>query len=322
MCQKIPHLKLDVFQGGGKIFSMKEALPVNLVGFFCEWEDRLTVLPKDFSGLFLPKMQEILKEVEGGKKIVSIGSCNWEVFDFSSEVGEGGIHRLLIFVPLNREMTHIYSMIIHELKNPIAAIRAMVQVMETGIKEGVQEREKLLQYTSLILEEIDRMNRILSSIMKLAKPKTRFRFKFDLVEETKKAMATWGQEFKSQGIKMTLITNREKIYFLGNPDEIHQIINNLLRNSKEALEGVKEPRVIVDITETRGEIIMRVKDNGRGMEPEVMEKIKTSFYSSKPQGLGLGLFVVKSIVGMYGGELNIKSEEGKGCEITLRFPRR
>ncbi len=295
----------------------------SLVGIFCEREGEIRVFPEEFASIFLPKKEEVLREIKSGKKIVSIGNWDWEVFDLSGKLIEnGGAWRILVFVPLNREMTHIYSMIIHELKNPIAAIRAMVQVMETSIREGDQKKDKLLQYSSLILEEIDRMNRILSSIMKLAKPRTRFDFTFDLVETVKKAMGTWSEEFKAQGIKMALISNREKIPFTGNPDEVHQIINNLLRNSREALEGAKDPRVVVNLWDRKEEIVLSVKDNGRGMAPEVLNKIKTFFYSSKPHGLGLGLFVVKSIVRRYRGSISINSEPGKGCEIILKFPKK
>jgi len=293
-----------------------------LVGVFCQREDGITLYPKDFERLFSPEKERILQEIETGKKSVTFGSWDWEVFDVTEGVGDGEIYKLLIFVPLNREMTHIYSMIIHELKNPIAAIRAMVQVMETSILEGTLARDKLLQYSSLILEEIDRMNRLLSSIIKLAKPRTKFQYRFDLVEEVKKAMGTWSEEFRARGIKMVLVSNVEKVFFLGNPDEIHQIINNLLRNSREALEGVKKPRVEVNLWDKGSEILLTVKDNGRGIPPDVLQKIKTSFYSSKPHGLGLGLFVVKSIVRRYRGTISINSEPGKGCEVVVRFPKR
>ncbi len=299
-----------------------ELRAVNNIGIICLKDGKEAVFPFTFRELFLLNKEQILRDLKDGKNIISLSSGEWEVFEIKEEHEElcrGA--RLFVFIPLEREMSHLYSMIIHELKNPIAAIRAMVQVMEASIREGTQENEKMLEYTSLILEEIDRMNRILSSIMKLAKPRTRFDYRFDLLDTVKKALGTWSEDFKTQGIKMTLISNREKILFMGNPDEIHQIINNILRNSREALEGIENPKVTVTLWDEGKEIILSVKDNGRGISEEILEKIKTSFYSSKPQGLGLGLFVVRSIVKRHRGKVTINSSPGKGFEITIKFPK-
>ena len=299
---------------------MGDLRTVNLIGVLWVAEDKERVFPASFKEIFQLNREKILEDLKTGKKIITLSSGEWEVYELEDEEGKGG--NVYVFVPVEREMTHLYSMIIHELKNPIAAIRAMVQVMEASIREGLKDRDKMLEYSSLILEEIDRMNRILSSIMKLAKPRTRFDYRFDLLETIKKAMGTWSEEFKGQGIKMSLISNRDKILFLGNPDEIHQIINNLLRNSREALEGVKNPKVTVTLWDSGNEIILSVKDNGKGVSPEVLHKINTSFYSSKPHGLGLGLFVVKTIVKRHRGKININSSPGKGFEIVINLPKK
>ncbi len=296
---------------------------VNLIGVICVSENQERIFPPPFKDIFHRNREEILEGLKIGKKIITLSSGEWEIYELEDthrKEWKGG--KVYVFIPVEREMTHLYSMIIHELKNPIAAIRAMVQVMEASIREGLEDRDKMLEYSSLIVEEIDRMNRILSSIMKLAKPRTRFDYRFDLLETVKKAMGTWSEEFKAQGIKMSLISNRDKLLLLGNPDEIHQIINNLLRNSREALEGVKNPRVTVTIWDSGREVTLRVKDNGKGVTPEVLRKINTSFYSSKPQGLGLGLFIVKTIVKRRRGSIKINSSPGKGFEIVIKLPKK
>ncbi len=302
---------------------MNDLRIVNLIGIVCMSEDQERVFPAPFKEIFQLNRDKILESLKTGKKIITLSSGKWEIYELENEYGEAWKGwKVYVFVPVEREMTHLYSMIIHELKNPIAAIRAMVQVMESSVREGLKDRDKMLEFSSLILEEIDRMNRILSSIIKLAKPKTRFDYRFDLLETVKKAMGTWSEEFKAQGIKMSLISNKEKILFLGNPDEIHQIINNLLRNSREALEGVENPRVTVMLQDSGDEIMLSVKDNGKGVSPETLKRIKNSFYSSKPQGFGLGLFVVKTIVKRHRGKITINSSPGKGFEIVIKLQKK
>ncbi len=299
---------------------MEEIFPIEDYKIIISLPDSVFIFPPEFNDYFRenPSLLNRIRKTSDG--FINIGEVTYEKRSFRFLVKNEPVE-IINLIPFQKDLSHLYSMIIHELKNPIAAVRAMVQVMKNGIETGAITREKQLGYLHAILEEIDRMNRILGSIIKLSKPTVRFTFKFDLVETIKKAISLWVEELKRTNIKIRLITNRKNIFFTGNPDEFHQILNNLLRNSREALEGRKNPVIEVELAEEKDVVVIQVRDNGRGMDTETLERVRSSFYSTKPDGLGLGLFVVKTLVRKNNGTIEIYSEPGKGTTVEMRFRR-
>lgn len=281
-------------------------------------KESIKILPEAFDQ-FLKRRPRLYRDImENKNNIHKIGKMNYEkhVYRFTIDEQE---FELIFFIPLQKELSTLYSMIIHELKNPLAAIRAMVQVLEMSFNSDTMDQNTFNKYSRSILKEIDRMNRILSSIMKLSKPRTRFIQSFDLVSTIKKAISISLEEFKGNGVNIKIIINRKKIIFTGNPDEFHQIMNNLLKNSMHALEGVKNPRIEIKLEDRPEEIFLSISDNGKGMNEATLKKVMSHFHSTKPDGMGLGLFVVKTIVEKYNGNFEILSTEEKGTTVKLTF---
>jgi signal transduction histidine kinase len=105
---------------------------------------------------------------------------------------------------------------------------------------------------------------------------------------------------------------------LANDGELRQVMLNLILNAVQACEpgGKVELSMCCDGASS----IVRVKDDGRGLSPEQMERIFEPFFSLRPDGTGLGLFISKKLMGDMAGELRARSEEGKGSlfEVVLR----
>ena len=107
---------------------------------------------------------------------------------------------------------------------------------------------------------------------------------------------------------------------LGRPAQLNQVFTHLLLNAVQALSG---PGVIGVTTRREGEeVLVCISDTGQGMTPDVMEKIFTPFFTTKPpgKGAGLGLSISSGIVARHLGRIEVQSQYGQGSTFTLRLP--
>ena len=127
-----------------------------------------------------------------------------------------------------------------------------------------------------------------------------------------------------QTVQLSLDLDPELPAINGVADQLTQILMNLIINAVDACESVSErPSAIKIITKLQDDAIMvKVQDNGTGMEEEVLARATDAFYTTKPagKGTGLGLSLCDSIMGKHKGSIMIDSELGKGTAICMRFP--
>jgi len=105
--------------------------------------------------------------------------------------------------------------------------------------------------------------------------------------------------------------------------QIEQVLLNLIRNSFDALKQktqTKQRQLSIQSCQDNHHIIVRIKDNGPGIEPADQAKILTPFYTSKTTGMGMGLSICQSIVKAHDGELSFNSEPGKGTTFYFSLP--
>lgn len=280
------------------------------------------IFPEHFREYIFTNPEIKTKLTDENVEFISIGNEEYIKEFHDVKIGKKNL-RIICLLSLEKQLAIFFSKIIHEFKNPLAAIRGMIQLALSEI-EGEQDyphnKTRMITFSHQIIKELDRMTSMLNSIMSMSKPKTRFRYKFDIVDAIKKALSTWVIECKIKGIKLKLITNTDKINFFGDRDEISQVVDNLVRNSIEALEDIENPVIEVEIKEINNTVTINVKDNGKGMDKNVIKKINNSFISTKRNGFGIGLFVVREIVTKNKGNFNIISNQNKGTTIQLIFP--
>lgn len=108
-----------------------------------------------------------------------------------------------------------------------------------------------------------------------------------------------------------------EMYF--DPVLVEQVIINLLKNARESLESTEEARVLITAKKETGRSLIRVQDNGPGIDQNKQEKIFIPFYTTKREGSGIGLSVSRQIMNLHGGQLELRSEPGRTV-FTLSFP--
>ncbi|RNB77877.1 sensor histidine kinase [Brevibacillus panacihumi] len=201
----------------------------------------------------------------------------------------------------------------HEIRNPLTVIYGFIQLLEQGLSD--QERERY--YIPLILQEIERVNRIVTELLMLSKPSLPNYREVKLSEVLDSLLPLMQAEALLHGIQ---IVNRcepdTRIHV--DVEQFKQILLNLMKNSIEAMTGGGLLTIESQMDETC--VHITVKDTGEGISPEFLVRIFDPFFSLKDEGTGLGLPISRRMVENHGGELNIQSKKGQGTEITISLP--
>jgi two-component system nitrogen regulation sensor histidine kinase NtrY len=102
--------------------------------------------------------------------------------------------------------------------------------------------------------------------------------------------------------------------------QLEQVFLNLIYNALEAMENTEAPMITLDASLGPDNlIVLKVSDNGKGIEPAMMDRIFIPFFSTKANGTGVGLSVSKQIIALHDGTIEVVSEEGAGTAVVLRW---
>jgi C4-dicarboxylate-specific signal transduction histidine kinase len=101
---------------------------------------------------------------------------------------------------------------------------------------------------------------------------------------------------------------------------LSQILLNVLRNAIQATQGQPDRRIQITVRREKPSLVLEVVDNGPGMTPDVLAQIATPFFSTKPDGLGVGLSIAQSIAQQHRGSLHIDNHPDGGARVCLQLP--
>lgn len=177
---------------------------------------------------------------------------------------------------------------------------------------------KSFQYLALIESEIKRMDQMLSNMLNIFKPKMRnYRLQFnDFFQQIIHLVEV---EADSRNIEINYYQPFETIELLANELSLTQIFMNLLKNSMQAIE--QDGKIIIDTQILNGQLFeICIIDSGKGMSEDVLNNIFSPYFTTKEQGTGLGLSVVKKLLEDMDGHIVITSEIGKGTIVTIHLP--
>jgi two-component system, sporulation sensor kinase E len=197
----------------------------------------------------------------------------------------------------------------HEIRNPLTSLKGFVQL--------IQDDDPTKQmYYKVMLDELDRINEIVSEFLVLAKPQKLFFKKTDLGDILKSVVSLLESQANLYGVEMSLEIKQPLPLIECEPNQLKQLFINLIKNSIEA--SSKRVNVILDMQD-KEHILIKVEDNGCGIPPERIKHLGEPFYSSKEKGTGLGLTVSYRILESHKGRIQFHSEveEGTVAEVIL-----
>ena len=205
----------------------------------------------------------------------------------------------------------------HEIKNPLTPMRLTVQSFQknSGIKKGEDQKDKLNDFCDTLIEQIDTMSNVATSFSDFATlPKTQLE-KTDIVEATKKVVEIFEQN------NISLETSSENIFIKLDKEQWIRVMTNLIKNSIQAIPHHREPIIHVEITERLKTVRVTVSDNGLGVSKNNRDKIFEPKFTTKSDGMGLGLGIVRSIINSHRGKISYKSRSKKGTDFKISLPK-
>ena len=204
----------------------------------------------------------------------------------------------------------------HEIKNPLTPMRLTVQSFQknSGFKSE-DEKLKLNDFCEVLIEQIDTMSNVATSFSDFATlPKTQLE-KTDIVEATKKVVEIFEQN------NITLETSNENIFVKLDKEQWIRVMTNLIKNSIQSIPHDRESNIQVKIKESTKKVKIIVSDNGLGVSNKNREKIFEPKFTTKSDGMGLGLGIVRSIINSHRGKISYKSKNKKGTDFTISLPK-
>ena len=232
---------------------------------------------------------------------------------------------LLRQIETDRRKDEFLAMLGHELRNPMAAIRNALWVLdEVGSQEekAVRQREVIMRQTRHLVRMVDD----LLDVSRVTRGKIILqRRPIDLKEVAERCLSELGIAALARSNGLELHTDVGSATVLGDPVRLEQVLCNLLQNAVKYTPRGGRLRLTVGVEE--GEAVVRVRDTGVGLSPEMLQTIFEPFAqveSSRQRsegGLGLGLPLVRSLAELHGGRVEALSDgPGQGSEFVVRFP--
>ncbi|RBW68794.1 ATP-binding protein [Bacillus taeanensis] len=198
----------------------------------------------------------------------------------------------------------------HEIKNPLAVIQGFIHLMNAELSE--KERHK--HHTSLILKEIERINKIVHDMLVLAKPSLNMK-EASLDEVIAEIMPLLHMNYSSN---TSIQVNLDQVTVYMDVNQMKQVFLNLIINSIQAINEKGEIHISSQLEQDKVHIF--IEDNGKGVPEEIQANIFEPFVSSKEAGTGLGLTIIKQIVESHEGSIELVSSNNDGTVFKITLP--
>lgn len=212
------------------------------------------------------------------------------------------------------------AVLAHEIRNPLASISGAVQVLQGSSELGGDDRRLM----EIILRETGRLDGLLGEFLAFARPKEPRRLACDLKALVEESLTMFARS--ELGCGLEIAPELAEVRGLVDPDQLRQVLWNLLSNAAQALAatGAGRGRIGVRLQRAPGadgpSAQLEVSDDGPGVPPELRERVLEPFFTTREQGTGLGLAVVNQIVEAHGGQVELGAGPEGGCRVLVRLP--
>jgi len=239
---------------------------------------------------------------------------NERLMETNKELRE--VHQQLVRQERLSNLGKFSSMIIHDLRNPLSVIKGYADLLELKLNG---KSYTLHKYASQIRRETSRLTGLTGELLDYSRGETRLMYSPVTVEALfKQLKEDIETRLAAKDINLTW-DNRFKGIVLLDSNRINRVLINLLDNAQKACE--RKGEIEVSARESEKELILRIKDNGRGMDESTLQHVFEPFYSTSDRGgTGLGMHIVKTVVEAHKGTIDIASKAGVGTQIDIRLP--
>lgn len=212
-----------------------------------------------------------------------------------------------------REMA---KQVAHEIKNPLTPMRLTAQSFQRKFDtDDPNIKQKLDDFIQTLIQQIDTMSAVASAFSNFASMPAQQNETLDVVEVVGLALEIFNENF------IEFHSEENEILTVMDKTQLIRVITNLVKNAIQAIpENSHNPKVEVHIKKQQNDIVIAVKDNGKGISIEDKSRIFEPKFTTKTSGMGLGLGIIKNIVESYKGTIRFETEIGKGTTFYVSFP--
>ena len=227
----------------------------------------------------------------------------------------------------------------HEVKNPLGAIKGAAQLLEEVAQSAKDQDPTTNEFLGIILEETDRLNRVVGSFLDYARPHAGNPIPLDINAAVRRSVQILTSQ-KGEDVEIRLeladLLPRASI----DPEKLRQVLMNLVQNAMQAMNGKGKVTITTGVRRTPRSawitsppggsgrlpqedielVEISVSDTGPGISQKVLKNLFVPFFTTKEQGTGLGLAISQSIVQNAGGSIHVQSQPGAGSKFTITLP--
>lgn len=321
----------------GKVHWMNRAAVDGLCGFAIHHLHDLQVLDETLPEMMMqlkPGLQKLVQletktnEVAAGKKALDAGNQHAGKADFVLSVvnffNKGFAYRLYtlqnVQPVIQKNETDAQQQLVrvltHEIMNSLTPIISLADTLCEGVEQDTLEHDDLLMALQAINRRSNGLLQFVENYRKLqriSKPQFEDVRIGDLVADLQHLYPDSIFHYEIENEDQRLLMDRS---------QIEQVLINLLKNAQEAVENEEIPyvRLTTHLSSNKRDFIISITDNGKGILPEVMERIFVPFFTTKTNGSGIGLSICKQIVTLHGGTITASSKPGEKTTFSVVLP--
>jgi PAS domain S-box-containing protein len=216
--------------------------------------------------------------------------------------------------------TDLAASMSHEIRNPLVAIKTFAQLLP----ERFDDPDFRKDFNEIVVQEIDRLDRIITQINNFAHPSELVMKPVDVRSSVKKAIERARARVAKNGVAVDTTLPNDLPRVLGDEEALTEAFAHLVTNAAEATSVQTKPRITLAAKSIRegdhaSGVVITVQDNGKGISPDLREKIFSPFCTTKARGMGLGLPIVKRTIFDHNGRVDIDSNP-HGTSVSVMLP--
>lgn len=208
----------------------------------------------------------------------------------------------------------------HELNQPLTAILASAQAARRGSAAERLEPAQSLELLDQVIANTRRATGITERIRGFIRPSGPDQAPVDLEKVTREMLDFMAPELRRHRIQLAFSTGAEPVLVQGDAIQLSQVVLNVLRNAIEAVEPMSKRSIRIQLSRTAGGVLLQVRDSGPGLAPELAERVGTPYFTTKEQGLGMGLAISAAILQQHQGSLAFHNNEEGGARVAIQLP--
>lgn len=217
----------------------------------------------------------------------------------------------------NSSWRELASQVAHDINNPLTPMKLSIQYLQKVLDEKPELfASKFQKLAPSLISQIDSISNIASELNNYSKPTPNKKEKTDIVVCIQNAIDLFENV---NDVKIDFQHPAQAIYVMGDKNLFTRIFNNIIKNSYQAIKEKEDGKIKINISTSSQSCIISIADNGCGIKDEDKDKIFNPHFTTKQDGNGIGLTIVKTIIETYDGEINFFSKENEGTTFNITF---